>query len=102
MRCSEGLDTFGKWRSRTDTQPVAFPDERALGWHTSCIDESEGHELNVFQCESQENSDLNTSCIDENEDRKFSINQCESHGNSDLDTISLYIDSRGSRKLVSN
>jgi hypothetical protein len=125
MRCSEGLDTFGKWRSRTDTQPVAFPDEKALGCHTSgideseghklnvfqcesqensdlntsCIDESEGHKLNIFQCESQENSDLNTSSIDENECRKFIINQCESHGKSDLDTISLYIDSRDSRKL---
>ena len=99
MRCSEGLDTFGKWRSGTDTQPVAFPDEKALGCHSSCIDESKGHKFNMFQCESQENSDLNASCIDENEDRKFSINQCESHGKSDLDTISLYIDSRGSRKL---
>ena len=96
MRCSEGLDTFGKWRSRTDTQPVAFPDEKALGCHTSGIDESEGHKLNVFQCESQENSDLNTSCI-EDEGIKFSINQYESNGKSDLDTISLYIDSRDSR-----
>jgi len=98
MRFSEGLDTFGKWRSGTDTQPVAFPDEKKLGCHTSCIDESEGHKLNVFQCESQEHSDLNTSCT-ENEGRKFSINQCESHGKSDLDTISLHIDLRDSRKL---
>jgi len=73
MRCSEGLDTFGKWRSGTDTQPVAFPDEEAIGCYISCIDEN-GHKLNVIRCESQENSDLNTFCIEEDEGRKFSIN----------------------------
>ena len=99
MRCSEELDTFGKWRSGTDTQPVAFPDQEAIGCHTSCIDENEGHKLNVIRCESQENSDLNTSCIEEDEGRKFSINYCESHGKSDPDTIYLYIDSWDSRKL---
>jgi hypothetical protein len=67
--------------------------------NTSCIDESEGHKFYVIRCESQSNSDLNTSCIEENECRKFSINQCESHCKSDVDTISVYIDSRNSRKL---
>jgi hypothetical protein len=90
MPCSEGLDTFGKWRSGADTQPVASPDLQAIGCHLFCVEGSEDHNLKVVQCESQENLDLNVCCVDQNNHR------CESHGRSELDTLSLYINSRES------
>jgi hypothetical protein len=88
MRCSKGLDTFGKQRLGTDAQTVASPDLQAIGCCLFCLEENEGHNLKVVQCGSQENSDLNIYYVDENNHR-FSVNQCESHGRSELHTISL-------------
>jgi len=118
------MHQFRKRRSRADQQPIASRDLQAIGCHLFCVERSEGHNLNVVQSGSQENSDLNTCYVDENEGRnlnvvqsgsqensdlhvccvgennhRFSVNQCESHGRSELDTISLFINSRDSRKL---
>jgi hypothetical protein len=78
---------------------IQYESQKNSELNTSCRAENKGHKFNVIQCESQENSELNTFCINENEGRKFSISQCESHGKSDMDRISLYFDSRDSRKL---
>ena len=69
-----------------------------LDINTCHVDENGDHSLNVVQSGSQENSDINMCCVGENNHR-FRVNQCESHGRSELDTISLFINSRDSRKL---